>query len=95
VFKLKVESADIVMVPNVLGDRIVELVNAELAENHVELAWRFGKTLSHVFSLPASLENLKSIGLTAKAGTLRVTEAALLFTVKFETGVGRQPAAAP
>jgi len=95
VFKLKVESADIVMVPNVLGDRIVELVNAELAENHVELAWRFAKTLSHVFSLPASLENLTSIALTAKSGTLRVTEAALLFTVTFETGVGRQPAAAP
>ncbi len=91
VFKLQVESADIANVPGVIGGRIVELVNTELAEKHVELAWRFRKTLSHVFSLPASLENLTHFGLTATAGALSVTEAALSFAVAFDTDVGRQP----
>jgi hypothetical protein len=41
--------------------------------------------------LPASLENLASIGLTATSGSLEVTAAALVFTVAFETDVGRRP----
>jgi|HubBroStandDraft_1064217.scaffolds.fasta_scaffold586421_1 hypothetical protein len=93
-FKLHIESADIAMVPTVIGDRIVELVNAELAEKHVELAWNFRKTLSHTFSLPASLENLTSIGLTATSGSLRLTDSALVFAVIFETDVGRKPESA-
>lgn len=92
VFKLQIVSADIARVPAVIADRIVDLVNGELAEKHVELAWRFRKTLSHEFSLPASLENLASIGLTATAGSLEVTPDALLLTVAFETDVARRPA---
>jgi hypothetical protein len=92
VFKLQIVSADIAMVPGVIAHRIVDLVNGELAEKHVELAWRFRKTLSHEFSLPESLENLASIGLTATAGSLEITPAALVFNVAFETDVGRRPA---
>ncbi len=92
VFKLQIVSADIARVPGVVADRIVDLVNGELAEKHVELAWHFRKTLSHEFSLPESLENLASIGLTATAGSFALTSAALVFTVAFETDVGRRPA---
>jgi hypothetical protein len=95
VFKLQIESADIAMVPGVIGERIVELVNGELDEKHAELAWGFRKTLSHVFSLPASLANLASIGLLATSGSLAITPQALVFTVAFETHVGRKCAVSP
>jgi hypothetical protein len=95
VFKLQIVSADIARVPSIVAGGIVDLVNAELAEKHVELAWRFRKTLSHEFSLPASLENLASICLTATHGSLEVTPAALVLTVAFETDVGRRPETGP
>jgi hypothetical protein len=91
VFKMRIESADIVMVPSVIGDRLVDLVNAELAEKRVELSWAFGKTLSQVFCLPSVLQNLVSIGLAANSGSLRVTGDALVFSVSFGTEVERRP----
>jgi hypothetical protein len=91
VFKMQIESADIVMVPALIGDRLTELVNAELAEKRVELSWSFGKTLSHVFRLPAVLQSLVSIGLTVSSGSVRVTDDALVFCVSFVTAVGRRP----
>lgn len=90
VFKLHIESAEIAMVPGVIGERIVEIVNGELREKHGELAWSFGKTLSHVFRLPASLANLASIGLVTTSGTLKITTEALVFSVAFDTHVGRK-----
>jgi hypothetical protein len=95
VFKLQIESADIARVPGMIAGRIVDLVNVELTEKHVELAWRFRKTLSHEFSLPSSLENLASIALTATSGSLEVTAEALVLTVAFETDVGRRPESGP
>jgi hypothetical protein len=89
VFKMQIESADIVLVPALISDRVTELVNAELSEKRLELSWNFGRTLSHVFSLPPALANLTSIGLTVASGSLQITDHAIVFAVSFGTEVER------
>jgi hypothetical protein len=90
VFKLQIESADLAMVPSLIGDRVTEHVNKELLSRHVELSWMFSKTLSHVFSLPATLKNVASIGLKVFASSLTITSDAVVFAVSFRANVGRR-----
>ena len=90
VFKLHVESADLAMVPAMIGDRVTELVNKELVNRRLELAWKFTKTLSHVFSLPASVENVASIGVQVVASSLRITNEDVVFAVSFRGDVRRR-----
>ena len=91
IFRLHIESADIVGVPQVIGARATEFVRTSLAEKHVELAWSFSKTLSHTFAFPAMLENIASIALEVAGASLTVTSDTLVFGVVFGTRVGRRP----
>jgi len=54
-FKLHVDDVDLSMLPEFVDRGVVDIVNAELDAKHVELAWSFTKTLSHVFALPDAL----------------------------------------
>ncbi len=90
VFKPEIAYADVALVPSVLDEGVARLVNEELAKKHVELAWNFERTLSHVFPLPAALETTAAFGLHVKAGTVRVTDDALGFAVSFSTQVQRR-----
>ena len=92
VFKLEIEHTELSMVPRIIGDHVTDRVNKELEAKHVELSWAFPRTLSHEFSMPASLENLVSFGLRAVAGTVEVTSEALVFGVAFTSEVIRRPA---
>ena len=86
-FKLKLDNVDIAILPALIDRGIVDLVNKELAAKHVELAWGFIKTLSHVFDLPQALASVRALDLRATSGRVKVTPEALALAVLFEARV--------
>ncbi len=89
VFKLQIEHADVALLPTVLDARLTTRVNEELAKRHAELAWDFGKALSHVFPLPDALRSVVALGLRVKGGTVKITDTALGFAVSMAAEVQR------
>jgi hypothetical protein len=97
-FRLHLDAADIAVLPAFVDRGIVDLVNAELQAKHIELAWRFGKTLSHVFDLPETLASAGALDLRAGSGRVKITREALALAVLFDArveprSVGPGPAA--
>jgi hypothetical protein len=97
-FRLKLDNVDIAILPALIDRGIVDLVNKELAAKHVELAWGFIDTLSHVFDLPEALASVRALDLRATGGRVKVTPEALALAVLFEARVEARtalPALAP
>jgi hypothetical protein len=90
VFSLRIEHADVGILPRFVDDKITSMVNEELVKKHVELAWNFKKTLSHVFALPDALVSAAALGLTVVEGRVKVTESALGLAVSFDATVTRR-----
>jgi len=90
VFKLKIEDADIAWLPALADQSIADRVNRDLAAHDAELAWKFSRTLSHVFALPAAMRTAAAIGLQVTAGRVTITESLLGLTVEFRASVSRR-----
>jgi hypothetical protein len=90
VFKLQIETAAIAFLPAVIGRRLVSRVNEELAKEHLELGWNFGKTLTHLFPLPRSIDPAEALLVEVTDGTAKITETAVGFAVAFKTAVRRR-----
>jgi hypothetical protein len=86
-FKLHVDDVDLSMLPEFVDRGVVDIVNAELDAKHVELAWSFTKTLSHVFALPDALASAGAIDLRATWGSVKITDEALVLAVSFRATV--------
>jgi len=86
-FKLHIDDVDLSMLPEFVDRGVVDLVNAELDAKHVELAWSFTKTLSHVFALPDVLASAGAIDLRAAWGSVKITDEALVLAVSFRATV--------
>jgi hypothetical protein len=82
-FTLQIDHAGVSLLPAVIDDHVRSLLNRELEEKHVELAWNFGNTLSHVFNLPAALASAAALSLKVGLGTVKVTDQAIGFAVEF------------
>lgn len=94
VFKLEIEHMDLAGIPTCIDNRITALVNAALVAKHTEMAWNFVKTLSHVFSLPASLQPVEALDLGVSDARVKVTEQAMGLAILFKFDVIRQDARA-
>jgi hypothetical protein len=97
-FTFQLEGLNVSVFPDFVDRGIVDLVNAELAAKHVELAWGFTETMSHVFELPEALASAGAIDLRAAWGEVRITSKALVFAVSFHAEIqprvaGAQPTA--
>jgi hypothetical protein len=86
-FKLHLDDVDIHILPAMVDRGIVDLVNRELEAKHVELAWGFTKTLSHVFDLPDALASAGGLDLRAESGRVKITTEALALAVLFRATV--------
>jgi len=94
-FKLHLDDIDVSMLPGLVDRGIVDLVNHELEAKHVELSWKFTRTLSHVFKLPEALASAGTLDLRAATGRVRVTSEALALAVLFHAGVEARGATPP
>jgi hypothetical protein len=90
VFGLSIERADTAGLPARVDAKLVEKVNQALSARQVELAWGFGKTLSHTFALPAMLASLKSLNLTVGESSVEVLPHALRLSLELRAGVTRK-----
>jgi hypothetical protein len=86
-FTLQIDRAGVSILPHIIDDKVASLLNEELAKKHVELAWNFAETLTHVFSLPDALASASALALNVAGGTVRVTDHAMGFAVNFTTEV--------
>jgi hypothetical protein len=87
VFRLHIDHAGVAMLPSFFDHGVTARVNRELEEKHVELAWNFANTLSHVFKLPPSLASAAALSLKATAGRVKATEMALGLAADFTVSV--------
>jgi hypothetical protein len=94
-FKLHLDQMDISILPAIVDRRIVDLVNEELEAKHVELAWSFTKTLSHVFALPEALASVGALDLCAAEGRVKITGKAIALAVSFQARVEPRKADPP
>jgi hypothetical protein len=90
-FKLRLEDVDFSLLPDFVDRGIVDLVNEGLEAKHVELAWGYTRTLSHVFELPEALASVRALDLRASEGRVKITGEALALAVLFEARVERRP----
>jgi hypothetical protein len=87
VFRLQIDHTGVAMLPSFFDHGVTAKINQELEQKHVELAWNFVDTLSHVFKLPPSLASASGFALRATAGRVKATETALGLAVEFEASV--------
>lgn len=90
VFGLALEKADFARMPAVVDASIVDRVNAALAARDVELAWRFGDTLSHAFELPDVLRPLVTLSFSATDARVKLTERSFGLAISFRGSCVRQ-----
>jgi hypothetical protein len=95
VFGLQLERIDVVHLPALFDHRLAARVNEELSAKHIELAWKFADTLSHVFDLPDALASSATLGLHVDAGAVKITDSALAFAVSYHSEATRRVAAGP
>jgi hypothetical protein len=93
-FTVVIEHADFAILPDAVDAHIVAKVNLALESKRDAMTWSFGRTLGHVFVLPAALEQLRGIGLRVDGGEVRVTAEALTLGVWLHGEAVRAPARA-
>ena len=86
-FTLQVDRTGVSILPDIIDDKVTSMLNEELAKKHIELAWNFAATLSHVFALPDALASASAIALKVGGGTVKVTDHAIGFAVNFTAEV--------
>jgi hypothetical protein len=89
-FDLALDHVDLAGVPAVVGSGLVDLINQALSMRQVELGWRFGKTLSHAFALPALLASWSSFNLGVGESAVAVLSDALRLDIVLRASVTRR-----
>ena len=51
-----IEDADLKNIPDLIDDKLVEVINSRLAEQAGKIGWAFAKTLTHALRLPPVLQ---------------------------------------
>jgi hypothetical protein len=93
-FKLHLDDVDFSLLPAFLDKTVVLHINQELEAKHVELAWDFSKTLSHVFDLPSELVSASGIELKVAWGKVKTTVDTLVLAISFHASTLPRPASA-
>ncbi|HEX2678769.1 MAG TPA: hypothetical protein VHM19_19080 [Polyangiales bacterium] len=83
-FAMKVEEADLSVVPSFIESQIIARVNEELEAHRTEIAWRFAETLDFKFRMPEGSEPRRDVHLYARHGNVRVSNEGLVLATSFE-----------
>jgi hypothetical protein len=82
-FTLQIEHARVSLLPAMFDERVTARLNEELRTRNVELAWNFGKSLSHVFQLPATVLSAAALALDVSIGAIDITESEIALAIDF------------
>lgn len=84
-----VEQADVAVVPGFVERWLIPKLNKQLASPKSEFAWKFMNTLHLDFPLPAQLDPVRTMGLRANWGAVKVTRDALTLALSLRLKVMR------
>ncbi|MGA7121639.1 MAG: hypothetical protein WBY94_16150 [Polyangiaceae bacterium] len=82
-FTLQIEHTGVSILPAMFDERVTARLNEELRTRNVELAWNFGKSLSHVFQLPPAVLSAAALALDVSIGAIDITESEIALAVHF------------
>jgi hypothetical protein len=68
----RIDEADLKNVPEMVDDKLVDVVNARLAAKAGEIGWTFGETLAVRLKLPSALENVNTFQMDVSDASLEV-----------------------
>ncbi len=89
-FGLRVEHADIEVLPDFMDNKITDIVNAALEKKDFDLAWNFSKTLAIAPHLPTkTLEPLDRFALKPAWGKVRIAEDTIVLATSFHFEITR------
>jgi hypothetical protein len=83
VFEILLEHADVALLPDVIDNRITDVINVELRKHHAELTWDFARTLQFAVPLPEELSPPRTLSIRTHGAMLRVTEEAAVLAMSF------------
>jgi len=88
-FELKIEHADLELVPGLVDHVLAARINDLLCAEHTPLSWVFGKTLTRSVALPERIEPLSRIDLTARDAQVTTDEQGVCFTIDLTAHLAR------
>ena len=88
-FELQIEDSDLVAIPGVVDQAIMNRVNSALTPEATRMIWEFGATLTKSFQLPNRLEPLDRFDLVVNDAHVTVDELGLLLHVEMGAGLSR------
>lgn len=86
-FLLVLEGANLKHLPAFVDAKVVEEVNQALQADDARPTWGFLETLSFSVRLPARLRSARTFELNARWGAMKITDAAVVFTVSYNAAV--------
>jgi hypothetical protein len=89
VFKPSLEALDLKNVPSFVDTGVLALVNSRLEAEGDQLAWHFGKTLTHEFRLPPTIVPPEAFQLGAHGGIVEVLADAIVFSLTLKVAFRR------
>jgi hypothetical protein len=89
-FAIAIERGDVVGVPALLDQTVVQKANDALAR--ASLAWDFGKTLGRPLPLPPSLTPVSALVLRPTGGDVTVTAESVMLTIDIDGRMARDRA---
>jgi hypothetical protein len=91
-FRLEIEEGDLVHIPDLIDDALVERVNAALTPEATSMVWHFGKALDQSVSMPERLEPLERLKLSVSGGAAAVDDRRICFSMRLDLAFSRSAA---
>lgn len=88
-FALEIEHGDLVMVPGIIDDGIVALVNDALTPRSTKLVWRFSDALGTELALSPRMQPVDRVTTEVSAGEVKVGEAEVRFKIRLKATLHR------
>jgi hypothetical protein len=90
-FRLDVPDIDLKYVPEFVDRAVLKRLNAALVEHASAIAWKFGKTLTRVISLPIRLQIVRAVALSGPSGSVEVTADGILLRLTCDVSFQHEP----
>jgi len=91
-FELRIEQADLELVPGLIDHVLSARINDVLCAERTPLSWIFGKTLTRSVALPERIEPLSRLDLTARDAQVTSDEQGVTFTIDLTAHLARTKA---
>lgn len=91
-FRIHIEHSELRFVPDIVDDKLVQLVNDALSPEATHLVWRFGSMLTRAFPLPDRLWPLNELHMVADGGDVHVDPDQVRMRVRLLAAVSRKSA---